>query len=85
MSGLSAISGVPAADVSSTPQYTAREVQVVHSDGTTETVYLMEVPQGKKPLHQHVHSHLLLVYVFIGTIALALSAYLSYKQLKHSK
>lgn len=58
----------------------ARPVTVVHEDGTTETVYLMQVPVAyKKKLTDHITTW----YLVIGSLALTLSVILSLRQIKN--
>ena len=65
-----------------------RAVQLVHSDGTSETAYI-QLPAAasatKAPAHQKVHSHMILIYLAVGTIALSLSAYATIKMLSKNK
>lgn len=58
----------------------ARPVTVVHEDGTTETVYLMQVPVAQK---KKITDHITTWYLVIGTLALSLSVILSLRQIKN--
>ena len=59
----------------------AQPVTVMHEDGTTETVYLMQIPAHthKKKFSEHITTW----YLVIGTLALSLSVILSLRQIKN--
>lgn len=60
-------------------QQTLKPFVLLHADGTQETVYLTESPiKGVVTFRDH----LMVGYVVVGTVALALTAYLTYLQLK---
>lgn len=59
---------------------TARPVHVIHQDGTTETVYLMQIPTAHK---KRFTEHITTWYFIIGTLALSLSVILSLRQIKN--
>lgn len=63
-----------------TTNLVARPVTVVHEDGTTETVYLMQVPVANK---KRITDHLTTWYLVIGSLALSLSVILSLRQIKN--
>lgn len=58
----------------------ARPVTVVHEDGTTEKVYLMQLPVAQK---KKISDHIGTWYLVIGTLALSLSVFLSLRQIKN--
>lgn len=61
---------------------TLQPVDILHADGTKETVYIEGgVDTGKLTFRDH----LTLAYVVVGTIALSLSGYFTYMQIKKSK
>jgi hypothetical protein len=61
------------------PDSQPKSYVLVHQDGTQEVVYLNEAPvKGIASLKDH----LMISYVVVGTVALALTAYLTYLQLK---
>jgi len=63
-------------------------VQLVHADGNTETAYV-QLPAtpapAKAPAHQKIHSHMIIIYLAVGTLALSLSAYGTIKMLSKNK
>lgn len=65
---------------SGTTNLVARPVTVVREDGTTETVYLMQVPVAHK---KRITDHLTTWYLVIGSLALSLSVILSLRQIKN--
>ena len=61
---------------------TLQPVDIIHPDGKRETVYIQGgLETGKLSLRDH----LTLAYVVVGTIALSLSGYFTYMQIKKNK
>lgn len=62
---------------------TLQPVDIVHADGTRETVYIQNGGADANKLN--LRDHITLAYVIVGTIALSLSGYFTYMQIKKSK
>jgi hypothetical protein len=61
------------------PQIILRPVQIVHADGSAETVYIDSSAVSKQGQSEHdknrkLHRQLSIVYIIIGTVALSLTA-----------
>jgi hypothetical protein len=61
-----------------------KPVRIVHTNGQIETAYVQDLTQQSEihTTHHHVHKHLVIIYLTVGTLALALSAYATMKMLK---
>ncbi len=59
-----------------------RPVTLTHTDGTSEMVY-MESPEDKKS--KRWMANVQVTYILVATVALSLSAYFTYLQLKHAQ
>lgn len=61
------------------PQIVLRPVVIMHSDGTSETVYIQNTALDPAVAKEHarnkkLHRQLSMIYIAIGTVALSLTA-----------
>lgn len=61
------------------PNKQMKSYVLVHSDGSQEQVYISEpLANGKASAREHV----VMAYFLVGTLVLAMTAYLNYRQIK---
>lgn len=56
-----------------------KPVLITRPDGSTETVYISDDATTK---NWNIHNHLTVIYLIVGTVSLALTAYVTYLHLK---
>ena len=64
-------------------QIVLKPANIVHTDGTAEKVYVQDLGTQHKEHQKHavLHKRLTIIYLLVGTVALALSAYATVKML----
>ncbi len=64
-----------------------KPVRIVHTNGLSETAYVQDLTQQSEihTTHHKAHKYLVIIYLSVGTLALALSAYGTVKMLQKSK
>lgn len=55
---------------------------IMHQDGSQETIYIENIANKKQ---KHFFTHVQMTYIMVGTLALLMSAYFTYLQLKRMK